>query len=97
PCSTLFPYTTLFRSPSPRRSILPHMQLMSTRMASIRAVRAHLATGVSLCATATWRPPRFRHTLMAYTGDGDFFPSHVCSPLALRSEEHTSELQSPDH
>src|SRR5258708_31722762 len=53
PRSTLFPYTTLFRS----QEQIEHQQFM----AQIGAVTEALAT------------------------------------LALRSEEHTSELQSPDH
>src|SRR5258708_15027346 len=54
PRSTLFPYTTLFRSPAPR-----------LRAATDRTLRA----------------------------------AHPPSPRAClaRSEEHTSELQSPDH
>src|SRR5690348_17787303 len=56
PRSTLFPYTTLFRSASRRRSI------------------------------SSWtRPPRFRG------------PRPTRSRRSGRSEEHTSELQSPVH
>src|SRR5258708_29921715 len=54
PRSTLFPYTTLFRS----RGHLPSL-LMSSRMA---------------------------HNCWSYAKD-----------ISQRSEEHTSELQSPDH
>src|SRR5713226_10173872 len=50
PRSTLFPYTTLFRSSQPRSA----------------------------------------------TAGGSFAPTHVCS-ARTRSEEHTSELQSPVH
>src|SRR5258708_13098691 len=53
PRSTLFPYTTLFRSPTPRSSA------WSTRCCCGR--------------------------------------SAITVPTASRSEEHTSELQSPDH
>src|SRR5258708_30575860 len=60
PRSTLFPYTTLFRSPSAppaaRRSSPPERH-----------------------------PSRFP------------FPVWSSRRVALRSEEHTSELQSPDH
>src|SRR5258708_17588964 len=64
PRSTLFPYTTLFRS------ILP--------LTSYGAV----TTLISSIGT------RF-----------DSPPMKICTPVALldRSEEHTSELQSPDH
>src|SRR5438876_8388410 len=62
PRSTLFPYTTLFRSrPAPLRARPP-----ATRQRSCRRTRA-------------WR-----------RGDSFFAES-------LRSEEHTSELQSPVH
>src|SRR5258708_31820979 len=65
PRSTLFPYTTLFRSARTRR-------LRSKRQHS---QQAHLESD-----------PRFgRHGHVARTAD------------RIRSEEHTSELQSPDH
>src|SRR5258708_23983417 len=64
PRSTLFPYTTLFRSPAPARARMP-------------------------CeAGKTSRDPVF------------FIPLRLISQSTLflnRSEEHTSELQSPDH
>src|SRR5258708_14449313 len=66
PRSTLFPYTTLFRS----CSINPE------GFASGRLVRSTIAGGNSPGSGAS-------------TGDG---ASHQA-----RSEEHTSELQSPDH
>src|SRR5258708_23835773 len=58
PRSTLFPYTTLFRSP--------------TRL---------LAASAICCAEAAFCPAACA----------------FCSTSAVRSEEHTSELQSPDH
>src|SRR5438552_18636013 len=60
PTSTLFPYTTLFRSPIPAN--VPVWSILV-------ALGASALTGVGLGAQ----------------GDQD------------RSEEHTSELQSPDH
>src|SRR5258708_29562398 len=63
PRSTLFPYTTLFRSPKSGRGRTPS----SRRLQPIRS--ASVLTASKLRA-----------------------PIH-----ALRSEEHTSELQSPDH
>src|SRR5258708_27657568 len=64
PRSTLFPYTTLFRSPPPN--------------AMARATKAVTAPGRET--------PRRSRT------------AAPCLPLLrLRSEEHTSELQSPDH
>src|SRR5258708_17133634 len=58
PRSTLFPYTTLFRSD----------------LASLRAGMSACDCTIHLAAPSSW--------------DGDESP---------RSEEHTSELQSPDH
>src|SRR5258708_18420452 len=67
PRSTLFPYTTLFRSPSATRQ-------RSARSCPVRPVLPAL---------------------------GDPMPVHVQDGPASgpqgRSEEHTSELQSPDH
>src|SRR5947208_8601443 len=60
PRSTLFPYTTLFRSPRPRsRTAPPKLRTISTSMRSSSPART--------------------------------------APSMRRSEEHTSELQSPDH
>src|SRR5258708_39102765 len=64
PRSTLFPYTTLFRSPP------------------------NAARSCPRCPR--WRKPASRATTWV-TG------SRPTRPLARRSEEHTSELQSPDH
>src|SRR5258708_8556600 len=66
PRSTLFPYTTLFRSPT----------------ASSRRPRG--LPNVSMSPSATAANPARTNT------------THLRSPC-LRSEEHTSELQSPDH
>src|SRR5258708_16117534 len=68
PRSTLFPYTTLFRS---------HM--MRGRRHVIRCT-----CGRRLWAKCAWNSPLF-----STTGG--------MSPCMSRSEEHTSELQSPDH
>src|SRR5258708_29603010 len=73
PRSTLFPYTTLFRS--------SHHSNCSIRSRNWLAFSSHSASArPSLrhsCATA-----RYSRTIKA---------------LVSRSEEHTSELQSPDH
>src|SRR5258708_12002729 len=67
PRSTLFPYTTLFRSDQPwnfdRRALLDH--------------RRTLRTAAYAADFGIWRV--------------------VHAHAELRSEEHTSELQSPDH
>src|SRR5258708_10491179 len=62
PRSTLFPYTTLFRSQAED------------------GIRDDLVTGVQTCAL-----PNSSHQIISY------------AVFCLRSEEHTSELQSPDH
>src|SRR5258708_8090498 len=64
PRSTLFPYTTLFRSWSPKNT-----GRAPTRCAPPPPPGARLAAGARTCRR--WR--------------------------RARSEEHTSELQSPDH
>src|SRR3989454_2285749 len=66
PRSTLFPYTTLFRSPSPSAPVDP------SRVESARR-------------TVLYRSPEGQPA-------GTLAPS---APLRVRSEEHTSELQSP--
>src|SRR5258708_30934311 len=63
PRSTLFPYTTLFRSQVP----------------------AHEGDGIKSWAVALLQPAR------------RFFESFLATAQLFRSEEHTSELQSPDH
>src|SRR5258708_18205998 len=75
PRSTLFPYTTLFRSSN---SPLPFVSA-NTRPTII-------------CLVENTPPPTLT---LAIAG-----PAAVCSPeinRSGRSEEHTSELQSPDH
>src|SRR5258708_10805709 len=67
PRSTLFPYTTLFRSL--RQDVAP---------------RQHLAGRVLLVGADA-----------AAVGDGDV--GGIRADKQYRSEEHTSELQSPDH
>src|SRR5258708_31948830 len=84
PRSTLFPYTTLFRSYSVKGA----------------AIRCTSSVGV---ATDQRSPPPFPPPL---AGEGrvwvrspwltDFQPAGN-STASVRSEEHTSELQSPDH
>src|SRR5258708_13395356 len=66
PRSTLFPYTTLFRSPSHRP--LDERQRQSPEGRANQAARRYPAHGIP-------------------------HPDHA----RIRSEEHTSELQSPDH
>src|SRR5438874_7456249 len=65
PRSTLFPYTTLFRSPARRLADLAGKYLV------------YVAIGSGLAAFLAW-----------------YFLGHQGFLFALRSEEHTSELQS---
>src|SRR5258708_24626719 len=69
PRSTLFPYTTLFRSCRVRTRRSRHSPWPSEATSTGRAT-----------PTAWWSPIRWSVT-----------------PSRNRSEEHTSELQSPDH
>src|SRR5438552_9011471 len=79
PRSTLFPYTTLFRSP---RFQVAHRTLKTVRVAPRdyhgRAVFGQPRSDLRADPTAT-------------AGDD----RHLA--VEWRSEEHTSELQSPDH
>src|SRR5947208_12162615 len=83
PISTLFPYTTLFRSYYAKNRlyhILINRFLSVFISSSARPVpRATQVSGSS--AIETGRPVAWRST----------------KSRLLRSEEHTSELQSPDH
>src|SRR5258708_21259357 len=71
PRSTLFPYTTLFRSMLAREALGDEL------------VREHLAGGID-------RRARAMHARRAFRVPRRAVGAH-------RSEEHTSELQSPDH
>src|SRR5258708_11252318 len=68
PRSTLFPYTTLFRSSSPPATVRTPLQATSGRKCRNPCTPERLASDLP------FRP--------------------LCK---TRSEEHTSELQSPDH
>src|SRR5687767_15260967 len=79
PSSTLFPYTTLFRSPpgAPRAE------------APLGAVGPAWRRAPAGCRAL--RSSRRRDTTRRHTGQS---PRGAGRPLRLRSEEHTSELQS---
>src|SRR2546422_2343489 len=72
PRSTLFPYTTLFRS-----DFIPHRPVL-------------LAYRVAHCAQVL--PEGVGRGLVRERREGDLLPL-----APIRSEEHTSELQSPPH
>src|SRR5258708_30308093 len=75
PRSTLFPYTTLFRSPGAAAASVP---------SSVRQYGSPDATGT------TQMSPEGSSQRSSERSE----KKAICCP---RSEEHTSELQSPDH
>src|SRR2546426_9278414 len=75
PRSTLFPYTTLFRSINPHR----HLERVFSRDALVHLEQVTVALGNNLTAEAR---------------DG-VAEVQIHAVAAPRSEEHTSELQSP--
>src|SRR5947208_12442186 len=81
PRSTLFPYTTLFRS---RREDIPLLIETFLRNACSRAGRTIDLTPAAVAVLASYRWP----------GNVRELENTI---ERLRSEEHTSELQSPDH
>src|SRR5258708_23882713 len=77
PRSTLFPYTTLFRSLTTGMPCLSH---------GVPARRKRVSNELSqLAVSVEWAPPLHEAMRSGVPGRGE------------RSEEHTSELQSPDH
>src|SRR5947208_10796840 len=86
PRSTLFPYTTLFRSCV--RDHLPELIVKERVQRLVITCPAHFA-GVSA---------RVEDEVTVAVMVGEAEHRHVvCPHHLLRSEEHTSELQSPDH
>src|SRR5258707_4040751 len=78
PRSTLFPYTTLFRSPPPCKS---HGEIRAANRRRAR-IRREIA--------GTWSAPRRRFPFVHRSIRNPY----CNSPERTRSEEHTSELQS---
>src|SRR5258708_31673385 len=76
PRSTLFPYTTLFRS------------ARDPPCAAVRCRGLHSEIGAG---RGHWHGPA------GSAGRRQLVPAHGRRALRGRSEEHTSELQSPDH
>src|SRR2546430_11766574 len=87
PRSTLFPYTTLFRSTSDRR-VIRLVQNQPRGDSRRQILKLEQLDGVTArCVAFVARvPARVGHGLVADIGIRDF-----------RSEEHTSELQSQSH
>src|SRR5438876_4074977 len=78
PTSTLFPYTTLFRSRSQRS---PRLTSSSSQAPVLASTAAAISGFAALVYEVAWT------RLLAL----------VIGPTTYRSEEHTSELQSPVH
>src|SRR5258708_28141394 len=77
PRSTLFPYTTLFRSVLAHRAPLPFAQIRTPVLPAVTA-------------------KHFGEHALPLVVHGNFLKRfELCR--SRRSEEHTSELQSPDH
>src|SRR5256885_2984146 len=79
PRSTLFPYTTLFRSCSMSRPLPPSPDRENLQPHALEFIVENMAEGVALVGE-----------------DGSFvLRNEAAERIAGRSEEHTSELQSP--
>src|SRR5207244_8870214 len=88
PPLTLFPYTTLFRSRFRKPRAAPQTALPSPARDGARGSRTGSAAGVGR-PQGQERETGFRHRPRGT------WQERRASPV--RSEEHTSELQSPDH
>src|SRR5206468_7343767 len=90
PCSTLFPYTTLFRSLPVTSNRLEPAGPRGWRLAFPNAsALCRVASGTCKCARAGHAQSARKRVLLVGDGASDF-----CVAAAARSEEHTSELQS---
>src|SRR5258708_31526759 len=78
PRSTLFPYTTLFRS-------MIHVKGIAINQSAVR----NRFWCMSLAILVSWMSIGLPHTALLAQNDE--------KQAKMRSEEHTSELQSPDH
>src|SRR5687767_15440173 len=87
PTSTLFPYTTLFRSPQ-YRQYLPNGK--AVLVSSARTQPSPSVHSAATCETWPQRRPRLRTGRCALP----FLAVLGALLLVGRSEEHTSELQS---
>src|SRR3712207_7028501 len=83
PRSTLFPYTTLFRSSELAHLRAGYLQLMQKTPMPCEPITRRTALKAALAGAAASHPV----TLFAEAGSGS-------GDGPLRSEEHTSELQS---
>src|SRR3712207_8995746 len=87
PRSTLFPYTTLFRSPQYMLWLVPLVPLVGKRFVKIGISAVFLAA----CGTTRLMLIHYQELVFLRFPGPDLL---VARNLLLRSEEHTSELQS---
>src|SRR3546814_7489077 len=89
---TLFPYTTLFRSPYPLMSRLIVMQCRS-KVAHVKGLLTLRAHHPVLCLVL-WLAVNALAGGLVWVAGHCFFSTENRSVVISRSEEHTSELQS---
>src|SRR2546422_8661570 len=92
PRSPLFPYTTLFRSPSPRGALTPPAGLFSAFRSQVR--EDSMAKLAIQTLPAQGRAFEVTRQVALIVGASLFVA--LCARVS-RSEEHTSELQSRLH
>src|SRR5258708_36443623 len=92
PRSTLFPYTTLFRSYRRREPF-------GCQPGRVLALRCGWIASTSLpCAKNGWLESVYVETSAGRAPNRVVMAASITLvEAAIRSEEHTSELQSPDH
>src|SRR3989442_7347481 len=91
PRSTLFPYTTLFRSSS-------HNLERNLRKCSSRSVHLSTPRRIQLVRNQSHKYNKWATIDARHTGQPEVHLPRLPSPIQQhRSEEHTSELQSRPH
>src|SRR5207244_6733738 len=96
-CSPLFPFTTLFRS-ALKESGEPARALARVAIEApdlCHRFTARVVSGVTLGPSPAWLQARLRAVGLRPISNVVDATNYVL--WELRSEEHTSELQSPDH
>src|SRR5437899_6635367 len=86
PRFTSFPSTTLFRSASYERRLRDLFQHLPIKLDVKNEARVHL-----------WYEDRFGYAIKPYLSSADAIATFPTTATAVRSEEHTSELQSLRH
>src|SRR3712207_9248084 len=89
PRSTLFPYTTLFRSSEARRIVSTTMERLASDLTSESTVKAIALPSDDMKGRVIGREGRNIRAFEAATG-----VDVIIDDTPERSEEHTSELQS---